>query len=138
MVKGNMEVKLKVGAVFRRRKIEIPARAGGFDRLSRMFCYFDQVSTQPGGDQTELELSIVYTRHDGARFHIPEKNDHRVSRCWSPPTPSRRIQWRLSNAPNTPLQQIDWKKRKLKIFRADVQACGKKRSGFSEDGKRLR
>jgi type IV pilus assembly protein PilO len=38
--------------------------------------------------------------------------------------------WHLSNAPNTPLQQIDLEKRKLKIFRADVEAAEKSEADF--------
>jgi type IV pilus assembly protein PilO len=38
--------------------------------------------------------------------------------------------WHLSNAPNTPVQQIELEKRKLKIFRADVEAAEKSAADF--------
>lgn len=62
MVKGNMEVKLKVGAASDEAKLKFLRALEGSKVFANVLLLSDQVSTQPGGDQQVLELSVVYTR----------------------------------------------------------------------------
>ncbi len=62
MVKGNMEVKLKVGAVSDEAKLKFLRALEGSKVFANVLLLSDQASTQPGGDQQVFELSIVYTR----------------------------------------------------------------------------
>jgi Tfp pilus assembly protein PilN len=62
MVKGNMEVKLKVGAASDEAKLKFLRALEGSKAFANVLLLSDQVSTQPGGDQQVLELSVVYTR----------------------------------------------------------------------------
>src|SRR4029077_20085731 len=62
MVKGNMEVHLRVGATSDEAKLKFLRALEGSKAFANVLLLSDQVSTQPGGDQQVLELSIVYTR----------------------------------------------------------------------------
>ncbi|HWY45576.1 MAG TPA: hypothetical protein VNX66_18930 [Candidatus Sulfotelmatobacter sp.] len=62
MVKGNMEVKLKVGATSDEAKLKFLRALEGSRSFGKVVLLSNQVGTQPGGDQQVFELSVVYTR----------------------------------------------------------------------------
>jgi Tfp pilus assembly protein PilN len=62
MVKGNMEVRLRVGASSDEAKLKFLRALEGSTVFSKVMVLNDQVASQPGGDQQTLELSLIYTR----------------------------------------------------------------------------
>jgi hypothetical protein len=62
MVKGNMEVKLRVGATSDEAKLKFLRALESSKSFGKVVLLSDQVATQPGGDQQVFELSVVYTR----------------------------------------------------------------------------
>lgn len=62
MVKGNMEIKLKVGAASDDAKLKFLRALEGSKAFANVFLLSDQRSTQQGGDSQVFELSVVYTR----------------------------------------------------------------------------
>jgi Tfp pilus assembly protein PilN len=62
MVKGNMEVKLRVGATSDEAKLKFLRALEGSKAFGKVVLLSNQVGTQPGADQQVFELSVVYTR----------------------------------------------------------------------------
>ena len=62
MVKGNMEIKLKVGASSDDAKLKFLRALEGSKVFTNVLLLSDQAATQPGGDQQVFELSLIYTR----------------------------------------------------------------------------
>jgi hypothetical protein len=62
MVKGNMEVKLKVGAASDEAKLNFLRALESSKAFEKVMLLSDQVGTQAGGDRQVIELSVVYTR----------------------------------------------------------------------------
>ena len=63
MVKGNMEVKLKVGASSDEAKLKFLRALEGSKAFSRVVLLSEQLQTQQqGGDPQVFELSVVYTK----------------------------------------------------------------------------
>jgi Tfp pilus assembly protein PilN len=62
MVKGNMEVRLKVGAASDEAKLKFLRALEGSKAFGKVILISEQVSTQQGGDQQVFELSVIYTR----------------------------------------------------------------------------
>jgi Tfp pilus assembly protein PilN len=62
MIKGNMEVRLRVGASSDEAKLKFLRALEGSKAFGKVILLSDQVSTQPGVDPQVFELSVVYTR----------------------------------------------------------------------------
>jgi Tfp pilus assembly protein PilN len=62
MVKGNMEVRLKVGASSDEAKLKFIRALEGSKAFGRVMLISDQQSTQSGGDPDVFEISAIYTR----------------------------------------------------------------------------
>ncbi|MBS1841898.1 MAG: hypothetical protein JSS69_11485 [Acidobacteria bacterium] len=62
MVKGNMEVRLKVGATSDEAKLKFIRALEGSKAFGKVMLLSDQQSTQSGGDPDVFEISAVYTR----------------------------------------------------------------------------
>jgi Tfp pilus assembly protein PilN len=62
MNKGNMEIKLKVGAASDEAKLKFIRALESSKVFTDILLLSEQDATQPGGDQQVFELSIVYTR----------------------------------------------------------------------------
>ncbi|HLZ12714.1 MAG TPA: hypothetical protein VKP58_09020 [Candidatus Acidoferrum sp.] len=62
MVKGNMEVHLRVGASSDEAKIKFLRALEGSKVFAKVMLMNAQVSVQSGGDQQTFELSLIYTR----------------------------------------------------------------------------
>ena len=62
MVKGNMEVHLRVGATSDEAKLKFLRALEGSKDFAKVVVLNNQVATQPGGDQQTFELSLIYTR----------------------------------------------------------------------------
>jgi len=62
MVKGNMEVRLRVGATSDEAKLKFLRALEGSKDFAKVAVLNEQVATQPGGDQQTFELSLIYTR----------------------------------------------------------------------------
>ncbi len=62
MVKGNMEVRLKVGASSDEAKIKFIRALEGSKAFAKVVVMNDQATTQAGADPQIFELSLVYTR----------------------------------------------------------------------------
>jgi len=62
MVKGNMEVHLRVGATSDEAKLKFLRALEGSKDFARVVMLNSQVATQPGGDPQTFELSLIYTR----------------------------------------------------------------------------
>jgi len=61
MVKGNMEVKLKVGANSDDSKLKFLRALEGSKAFGKVVLLSDQVATQPGEDRQVFELTVAYT-----------------------------------------------------------------------------
>jgi hypothetical protein len=61
-VKGNMEVKLRVGATSDEAKLKFLRALEGSRAFGKVVLLSNQVASQPGGDKQVFELSVVYTR----------------------------------------------------------------------------
>lgn len=62
MVKGNMEVHLRVGAQSDDAKLKFLRALEGSKAFEKVMLMSDQASTQPGGDPQVFEVSLIYTR----------------------------------------------------------------------------
>jgi len=62
MVKGNMEVHLRVGATSDEAKLKFLRALEGSKDFSKVVMLNTQVAAQPGGDPQTFELSLIYTR----------------------------------------------------------------------------
>lgn len=62
MVKGNMEVHLKVGASSDEAKLKFLRALEESKAFSKVMLLNDQQSLQPGADPQTFELSLIYTR----------------------------------------------------------------------------
>lgn len=62
MVKGNMEVHLRVGAQTDEAKLKFLRALEESKMFEKVMLLNDQLSTQPGGDQQVFELSMIYSR----------------------------------------------------------------------------
>ena len=62
MVKGNMEVHLRVGASSDEAKLKFLRALEESKAFSKVMLLTDQQALQPGGDPQVFELSLIYTR----------------------------------------------------------------------------
>lgn len=62
MVKGNMEIKLKVGATSDEARLKFIRSLETSKAFANILLLSNQTGAQPGGEQQVFELSVVYTR----------------------------------------------------------------------------